>query len=466
MNRVFHDGAFSMPLLPEDRLPPQNLEAERGVIGAALLDNATLHETALIVSPGDFYRDNHQILWRAILDLYDASSPIDSLILIDELNRLDLYAKAGGDDAIKEILDGLPHAANATYHAKIVRQKAISRGLIDAANEILRENYAGNHTSDELLERAETRVFAITDNRVTSETHDAGELTVKATKVIEMRKQGECFGSASQWPDLDDLTGGFPPGYLIVVAARPSMGKTAFALNLAEHASFESRDHVLFVSLEMDGVSIAQRMLVSQGRVDGHRVQTGELDHDQWDRLTKAQARIIERSRFRIDDSPTRTVSQIGANARREKSRNGLDLIVIDYLQLIQPSGGLGKNTRRDEVVAEQTRRLKALARELKIPVILLSQLNRKAEERENHEPRMADLRESGATEQDADMVLLLHRPDYYDPNDDPGLAKVIVAKNRNGRTGSTKLTYLKQFMRFESYCQPIRVANVGDEPF
>jgi len=441
--------------LPEDRLPPQNLEAELGVLGAILLDNDVLHEVVPILKVEDFYRDNHQILYRVIRELYDLGKPIDTILLADELRRRDQYDKIGGDETLAEILK-VPHAANAKYHAQIVRQKAVVRELIESANEILRDGYSNNLTSDELLEAAERRIFNIAEEQAIGETVEIRDVVTKAMDRISTRAESThaLTGVPTGFFELDDMTGGFQGEQLVIVAARPSMGKTAFALNICEQSAVENKTGVLFVSLEMGQLELAERLLCSRSRVDGHKLRTGKhLGTREMAQLGKGYD-DLRASPFFIDDTPARNMLQITANARRLKMRQNIGMIVVDYIQLID-----SEETRdsRQEQIAKISRRLKTLARELHVPVVALSQLNRAVENREDRRPRMADLRESGAIEQDADLVLLLHRPDYYDPNDQPGLAEVIVAKNRNGATGSVKLTFLKNLTRFEN------LANVAD---
>ncbi|MBX6312722.1 MAG: replicative DNA helicase [Isosphaeraceae bacterium] len=439
-----------MVAFPPDRLPPQNLEAEQGVLGGILRDNEVLHDIIPILRIEDFYRDSHQVVYRAIRDLYDQGKPVDAILLAEELIRRGEFEKIGGLDTLEQISNSVPHAANALYHAQIVREKAIVRELIEASNEILREGYANTHTAEELLQMAEQRVFQIAEKQVTGDTVALAEVVTQAMARISARAETRhpVTGLATGFFELDDLTSGLHPAQLIILAARPSMGKTAFALNLCEHIAVEQRQGVLFVSLEMGQLELAERLLCARARVDGHKLRTGKsMGNRELQMLGKAYEHLHASPLF-IDDTPTRSVLQIAANARRLKLRHGIGLVVVDYIQLID-----AEETRdsRQEQIAKISRRLKTLARELQVPVIALSQLNRAVENREDRRPRMADLRESGAIEQDADLVLLLHRPEYYDPNDQPGIAELIVAKNRNGATGTIKLTFLKNFMRFEN---------------
>jgi replicative DNA helicase len=441
-----------------DHLPPQNLEAERSVLGGILLDNEVLHEIAQFLTPEDFYRDAHQLIYRAINELYSLGKAVDAVTLADELIRRDQFKQIGGDEILLEIANSVPHAANAKFHAEIVRQKSIMRQLIQSSTEIIREGYSNLYTAQQLLESAEQKIFTIAEDQIRGDTHEIKEVLEKAMTLIAKRadEKHPVTGVASGFHDLDDITNGFHSDQLVIVAARPSMGKTAMMLNICDHAAITGKIPVLVVSLEMGNLEIGERLLCSRSRVDGHKLRTGHgLDYRELNKLGKAYGEMQEAPIF-IDDTPARNMLQITAMARRLRLRQNLGLIVVDYIQLIDSEDS---RDSRQEQIAKISRRLKTLARELHVPVIALSQLNRAVESREDRRPRMADLRESGAIEQDADMVLLLHRPEYYDANDQPGIAEVIVAKNRNGATGSIKLTFLKNLTRFEnlaSIAEPI----------
>ncbi len=449
-----------------DKLPPQNLEAERKVLGGVLLDNDALHEIIPILKADDFYRDSHQTIYRAICELYDEGKAVDAVTLADELIRRGEFESVGGDETLAEILNSVPHAANSRYHAEIVREKSVSRKLIEGATEIIRDGYSNRLTSKELLEIAETKIFQIAEDQIKGDTHDIKAVVTQAMEQISLRAEGkhEVHGVATGFYDLDEMLGGFQPGQLIILAARPSMGKTAFALNICDHAAVENKTSTLFVSLEMGRVELAERLLWSRARVDGSRLRKGNnLGTRELTLLGKAYNEFSQSPIF-IDDTPARDVLQITASARRLKMRNNLGMIVLDYIQLVDSEDS---RDSRQEQIAKISRRLKALARSLKIPVIALSQLNRAVENREDRRPRMADLRESGAIEQDADIVLLLHRPEYYDPNDQPGIAEVIVAKNRNGPTGTEKLTFLKNITKFENLANIVAPIDDGSaQPF
>jgi replicative DNA helicase len=444
-----------------DRLPPQNIEAEQSVIGSVLLDNEVLHEVVTFLGVNDFYRDSHQIIYRAILDLYDLGKAIDAITLADELTRRGQFEAVGGDETLARILDSVPHAANAKYHAQIVRQKAVSRMLIEAANEILRDGYSNNYTAEQLLELAERKVFEIAEDQTKGDTVELKDVVTKAMDRIALRSESRhpVTGVATGFFELDDITGGFQADQLIILAARPSMGKTALALNICDHAAVANQTPVLFVSLEMGQLELAERLLCARSRVDGHKLRTGQnLGTREMTLLGKGYDELRSAPIF-IDDTPARNMIQITANARRLKLRQNLGMIVIDYIQLIDAEES---RDSRQEQISKISRRLKTLARDLHVPVVALSQLNRAVENREDRRPRMADLRESGAIEQDADMVLMVHRPEYYDPNDQPGIAELIITKNRNGATGTVKLTFLKNLTRFENLATEVGPLDSG----
>lgn len=441
-----------------DRLPPQHLEAEQGVLGSILLDNEVMHDVVGFLRVEDFYRDSHQLVYSAIRDLYDQAKGIDAVILADELKRRDQFDRIGGDDALAEITESVPHAANGKYYAEIVKEKAIQRSLIDSATEILRDGYSNKFTAKELLESAERKVFAIAQDQIRGATLELKDVVLQAMDRIAARAETKhaVTGVGSGLVDLDDMVGGFHAGQLIILAARPSMGKTAMALNICDHAAFDLKIPILFASLEMGALEIAERLLCSRSRVDGHKLRTGiGLGNREMTQLGKAYNELVSAPIF-IDDAPARNMLQITATTRRLCLRQKLGMVVVDYIQLIDSEDS---RDSRQEQIAKISRRMKTLARELSVPVVALSQLNRAVESREDRRPRMADLRESGAIEQDADVVLLLHRPEYYDANDQPGVAELIVAKNRNGPTGSVKLTFEKTLTRFAN------LANIA-EPY
>lgn len=433
-----------------DRLPPQNLEAEKSLLGSILLDNEILHDVVSIIGPDDFYRDTHQVIFTAIRDMYENRKGIDAVTLAEELEKRGQFEQVGGNDMLTEIVEIVPHAANGKYYAEIVRQKSINRRLIECATQIIRDGYSNEYTGEQLLESAEKKIFSIAEDQVRGDVAEISEVLSRAMDRIMTRadEPHAVAGVSSGFADLDDLTWGFEPGQLIILAGRPSMGKTALALNVAEHVAINLKVPVLFVSLEMGHMEIADRLLSSRSGIDSHNLRTGRgLGHEQMIALSRAFQELSQ-GQILIDDTPSRNMLQIAASARRLRHRKNIGLIIADYIQLIDSEDA---RDSRQEQIAKISRQLKALARELPVPVIALSQLNRAVESREDRRPRMADLRESGAIEQDADMVLLIHRPEYYDQNDQPGIAEVIVAKNRNGRTGTVKLTFLNKLTRFDN---------------
>jgi replicative DNA helicase len=440
-----------------DRLPPHNLRAEQGVLGSILLNNDVLHDVIGLLNVEDFYRDIHQIAYRAIRDMYDLGKAVDVITLPEELIRRNQYASMGGDDFLTEIINSVPHSLDARFYADIVRDKSIARQLIESANEILREGYSNTLTADALLESAERRIFNIAEDQTTRDTLDLSDVVTQAMDRIAARSEQHhpLTGVGTGFIDLDDITGGFQPEQLIIIAARPSMGKTALALNMCDHVAVELKIATLFVSLEMGELELAERLLCARSRVDGNKLRKGQgLGTKEMALLGKSYEEL--RAPMYIDSTPARNMLQITANARRLKLRQNLGLIMVDYIQLIESEES---RDSRQEQIAKISRRLKTLARELGVPVIALSQLNRAVENREDRRPRLADLRESGAIEQDADVVLLLHRPEQYDPNDQPGIAELHIAKNRNGATGKVSLTFLKNITRFEN------LAHHGEPP-
>jgi replicative DNA helicase len=433
-----------------DRLPPQNLEAEKSLLGSILWDNEILHDVVAIVGPEDFYRDTHQMIFSAIRDMYEGRKGIDAVTLAEELEKRGQFQNVGGNEMLAEITGIVPHAANGRYYAAIVREKSINRRLIEYATEVIHDGYSNEFTAQQLLESAEKKIFSIAEDQVRGDVVEIKDVLSQAMDRIMTRADAPhaVSGISSGFADLDDITWGFEPGQLIILAGRPSMGKTALALNIAEHVALNLSVPVLFVSLEMGHMEIADRLLSSRSGIDGYNLRTGKgLGHEQVKALGKA-FQELEKGQIMIDDTPSRNMLQIAASARRLRHRKTIGLIVVDYIQLIDSDDS---SDSRQEQIAKISRKLKTLARELPVPVIALSQLNRAVESREDRRPRMADLRESGAIEQDADMVLLIHRPEYYDKNDQPGIAEVIVAKNRNGRTDTAKLTFVNKLTRFDN---------------
>lgn len=456
---------MSEDLISPDRLPPMSKEAEMGVIGSILRENAVLSEVLQIIRPDNFYYDAHQKIFQVITDLYQEAKPIDLVILFESLKGKKQLEDVGGIPYLTELWEAAPTAANAEYYARIVREKAVVRNLIHASTELLRDAYDGTMQADELLGAAERKILEIAEKGTTGETKTLGDAMKEAFDRIDTR-MGKTDLSLSGIPtgylDLDNLTAGFQNSELIIIAARPSVGKTAFALNLVRHAIVEERIPVFFVSLEQARIELAERLLACQSRVDSFKLRKGNLSSEDVQRLMTAgdQLRGNPRDGFVklfIDDTPSQTMLRIAANARRLKLRHDIRLVVIDYLQLIEPEN---RRDPRQEQVAQISRRLKFLARELKIPVIALAQVNRASEDRQDHKPRLSDLRESGSIEQDADTCMMLHRPARFDGGAEDNILEVIVAKQRNGPTGDITLAYLKEYMRFENYAAEMGIGS------
>ncbi len=436
-----------------DRLPPQNLDAEKGVLGSLLMDPVLCDDVALILRPDDFYADAHQKLFRHIVQMHGEGSRVDTTLLIERLRQASEFEAVGGAAYLAELVQSVAVAAHASYYARIVRDKATLRSLIHASTEILRDAYDPTHVPRELLGRAEERIFAIHDQRNSDQVASMHDVLVDAFAHIDQRlQQGGATGLPSGFTDLDSLTGGMHDAELIILAARPSMGKTALATNIADHVSVESKVTTLFVSLEMTRLELAQRMLCSRGKIDGRKFRGGYLSAEDRDDLVRASAELSKAPLY-IDDTASRTITEIAACARRLKRKSELGLVVIDYLQLIEPDNS---SDPRQEQVAKIARRLKGLARELSVPVLCLAQLNRQTELTKDNRPRLSHLRESGAIEQDADVVMFVHREEYYHTAEEArerelvGKAELIVAKQRNGPTADIKLTWFQEHTRFE----------------
>lgn len=453
-----------------DRLPPQNLDAERAVLGSLLLDPNFCDDVVLILRPDDFYADAHRRLFRHMVAMHDAGKRIDTTLLVERLRQAGEFEAIGGAAYLAEVVHSVPVAAHAVYYAQIVREKATLRALIHATAEILRDAYNPALEARELLNQAEEKIFAVHDERSEDSVCSMHEVLVSAFEQIDHRlKHGGATGTPTGFTELDNLTGGLHDEELIILAARPSMGKTALATNIADYVAVESNVTTLFVSLEMSRLELAQRMLCARGEIDGRKFRSGYLSGEDRDRLVKASAELSKAPLY-IDDTPSRSVTEIAACARRLKRKAGLGLVILDYLQLIEPEN---PKDPRQEQVAKMTRQLKHLARKLKVPVLCLAQLNRQAEETR---PRLSHLRESGAIEQDADVVMFIHREDFGMTREEAekagvlGQADLIVAKQRNGATGDVKLHWFPQFTRFRPetsrHYDEFEQYQAAEEPF
>jgi replicative DNA helicase len=451
-----------------DRLPPQSLEAEQGVLGSMLLQQDCIHDIVELLTPDCFFKDSHRKIYEVILHLYADGKTVDPLIVREELKRRGYLEPVGQGELTTEylgrLLEAVPTAAHAHYYARIVREKAIARKLIEAATQIVRQAYDPTTDADELLQEAERAIFDIAQARLVGETLRLADVLAEAFNRIDDRagRAGQLLsGLPTGFYDLDELTSGLQNSELIVIAARPSVGKTALAMNILEHVCVDEGIGALLVSLEQSRLELAERLLCSRARLDSHRLRSGRIGSSDIARLQQAADEMRGAPLF-IDDTPGRNMLQIAAIARRLRRQHQIQLVVVDYLQLIEPDN---PRDSRQEQIAKISRRLKMMARDLQIPVIALSQLNRSLELREGHRPRLADLRESGSIEQDADVVMLLHRPELYEEDAEPGLAEVIVAKQRNGPTGTVRLTFLKQYTRFENYHPLPQVAPEVSQP-
>jgi replicative DNA helicase len=432
-----------------DRPLPHNLEAERSVLGAILIHNDAFNSAAEVLKPRDFFRDAHRRIFEKMVQLNERGNAIDFVTLKEELSRSGELDEVGGPAYIAALVDGLPHATNIEYYARIVREKSTLRNLIYSANKILANAYEAEQEPNQILDDAEQSIFAIAEDRVRAGFVSMRALAHASFETIERAHERKQLitGVPSGFADLDELTAGFQPGDLVIIAARPSVGKTALALNVAQHVGTKTGRTVGIFSLEMSKEQLFLRMLTSEARIDSHRLRTGFLVESDWGRLSHALGTLSE-AKIYIDDTPSIGVLEMRAKSRRLAAEHGLDMLVIDYIQLMQ---GRGRFENRTLEVASISRSLKGLAKELNVPVIVISQLSRAPEARSDHRPLLSDFRESGALEQDADVVVMLFRPDQY-PDvkpEDENIAELNVAKQRNGPTGLVRLAFLKQETRF-----------------
>src|SRR4051812_40284867 len=443
-----------------DRRPPYSEDAEQAVISAMLIDQEAVLRAIEHVDDTMFYAERHRRIFRAMIIITERGGVVDPLTLSEELSRRGELDASGGKEYIGFLVDAVPTAANIEYHAQIVREKSILRRLIEVSTSIVAEAFEGKITARELLDDAESRIFQVSEQQTKDGFTRIKQLIWPTMERIEALQRGgkTVTGIASGFADLDEMTSGFQPSELIIVAARPSMGKTAFTLNIAQHAAIEHSVPVAFFSLEMSKESLVQRMLTSEARIDAQRLRKGMLRDDDFPRLARA-AGILSSAPVWIDDTPGMSILEMRSKARRLKTDAGVGLVIVDYLQLMQ--GPAGSENRQQEV-SQISRGLKALAKELNVPVVALSQLSRAPEQRtgDNKRPQLSDLRESGAIEQDADLIMFLYRQEFYDGpvdkdgNSLEGKAEVIVGKQRNGPIGIVNLHFHKQYTRFESFTQ------------
>lgn len=434
---------------------PHNIEAEVGVLGSIMLMPEVCDELVHLIRPEDFYDEAHQRLFHHLMEMHGAGQRIDPLLLRERLAAANELEAMGGPGRLAEIFTSVPNAAHAAYYANIVRSKSTARRIIETCADLVNDAYQPDADPDQLLNDAEQQVFSIRESRQSNNLSAIDEVLTEAMDRLDARVRGEAMEGTVEtgFTDLDRMTGGLHASELVILAARPSMGKTAFAMNIAEHVVTKARQPTLFISLEMAAIELIERLLCSVAKVNGHKLKNGTLPAEDRKRMVKTAGELSQAPLF-IDDSPTRNVSEIAGAARRIKRREGtLGLIVIDYLQLIQPDQA---SDPRQEQVAKIARRLKGLARELKTPVLCLSQLNRQAEDSRDHRPKLSHLRESGAIEQDADVVMFVHRESYFkkgQPDEEVNQheALIIVEKQRNGPTGDVELHWERNFTRFSN---------------
>ncbi|MRR53617.1 MAG: replicative DNA helicase [Deltaproteobacteria bacterium] len=442
-----------MSIVNMRKLPPQSIEAEMSILGGILLDNEAINRVLDILVPDDFYRESHRKIMRAMIELNDHREPCDLITLTTILKRKGELEEVGGAPYLTTLVDYVPTAANIAYYSKIVKEKAISRNLISAATEIVTDGYDDQAEIDELLDKAQKVIFQISENRINTPYFALNAILKDAIKYIGelYEKKESVTGVPTGFIDLDHKTAGFQRGDLIIIAGRPSMGKTAFALNIAQYAAVHAQPSypVVIFSLEMSKEQLVTRLLCSEARVDASRLRTGHLVEGDWDKIMRGADKLHEAKIF-IDDTPAISVMEMRAKARRLKAEHGIGMIVVDYLQLMR--GGSSPESRQQEI-SEISRSLKALAKELSVPVVALSQLNRGLENRTDKRPIMSDLRESGAIEQDADIIMFVYRDEVYNKEnpDVKGRAEIIIGKQRNGPIGTVDLTFLGEFTRFEN---------------
>jgi replicative DNA helicase len=433
------------------KMPPQNIEAEQSVLGGILIENGAIHKVMEVLTPDDFYREAHQKIYNSLLDLSERDEPADLITLTNELRKKDQLDSIGGASYVASLIDTIPTAANIGYYARIVKEKSILRKLIETATDIVTQGYQDREDVEGLLDEAERAIFQIAENRVRPSFYPIREIVKSSFKTLEKlyEKKELITGIPSGFKDLDLMTAGFQPSDLIIVAGRPSMGKTALCLNISQYAAIEKKVPVAIFSLEMSKEQLVLRMLCSEARVEGTRIRTGFLSESDWPKLTLAAGNLSDAPIF-IDDSPALTILELRAKARRLKGEHGLGMLVVDYLQLMR---GRTMIENRQQEISEISRSLKALAKELNLPVIAVSQLSRRSESREDKRPQMSDLRESGAIEQDADLILFIYRDEVYnrsEENPSRGKAEVIIGKQRNGPTGRVELAFLDKFTMFK----------------
>ena len=455
---------FANPAPSGRMLPPQNIEAEQAVLGTILIQDKALLKVIDLLQPGDFYRDAHKTIYAAMMALFDKHEPHDLITVTGLLSDQNKLEDVGGAAYLASLTDIIPFTGTLVHHARIIRKKSILRRLIQTSTEVAARCYDAQDDIDTLVDEAEKTIFEIAHSKKGEGFQPMSSVVPKAFDRINrlFDKQEHITGVATGYDELDRITAGLQPAEMIILAARPSMGKTALAMNIVQHAAMIGKVPVAVFSLEMSVESLALRMLCSLGPIDSQRIRTGRLIDSDWPKLTRATGMLSEAPIY-IDDTPGLTVLEMRAKARRLKSEQDLGLIVVDYLQLMQ---GKSSSENRAQEISDISRSLKAMAKELNVPVLALSQLNRSLENRTDKRPQLADLRESGAIEQDADVIMFIYRDEVYnraEGNPNRGLAEIIVGKQRNGPTGVIKLSFLGEYTRFENYSN--RAPDFRPEP-
>jgi replicative DNA helicase len=435
------------------KVPPQNIEAEQSILSAILIENSTLPEVLEILSEKDFYREVHQKIFAAMVDLFERNEPADLITVTNILKEQGQLESVGGATYLSELVDTIPMATNATHYAKIIHEKATLRRLIERAASITSRCFEDRGDMEDILDFAERSIFDISEDKVRPAFHSLADILTDTYKAVEQAYENKILvtGVPTGYRELDQITSGFQPGDLVVIAGRPSMGKTALALNITQSATAATEIPSAIFSLEMSKEQLSLRLLSSEARVDSSKMRGGFLKESDLARINRAAGTLYDLPIY-IDDSPAISALEIRAKARRMKMEKGLGFIIVDYLQLMR---GRASAERRDLEISEISRSLKALAKELHIPVVALSQLNRKVEDRSNRRPVLSDLRESGAIEQDADVIVFIYRDEVYNTepdNPNRGIAEIHVAKQRNGPIGTVKLTFLEHCTRFEDH--------------
>lgn len=431
-----------------ERIPPHNIEAEQAVIGAIFLEPNAFSTASERIESKDFYRANHQVIFEAMFDLFEKGEPIDMVTVTTLLSNSEKLEIAGGVPYLTDVAGSVPTAANIDYYSQIVEEKAVLRRLIQTASDIVTNTFSKEDEVEEALDDAERTILEVSSRKNVNAFKPIKDVLIEVYDNIEQLHQAEddVTGISTGYRDLDRMTSGFQRNDLIIIAARPSMGKTAFALNIAQNVAIKTNENVAIFSLEMGAGQLVQRMLCAEGNIDSQRLRTGKLEQDDWGKLTMAMGSLSHAGVY-IDDAPGIRVSDIRSKCRRLKQEHGLGMIIIDYLQLIQGSENSREN--RQQEVSEISRALKGLARELEVPLIALSQLSRGVESRQDKRPMMSDLRESGSIEQDADIVGFLYREDYYEDEPEHQNIEIILAKQRNGPTGTVELAFVKEYNKF-----------------